>query len=377
MCIMLTPYEPSSTRLIRIPVTYQGKQSTLLMYTNDLKINQSRSDFNHNDFGDDIFANTTNKRKCGLMIVPIPNPDNQNVFGLVSASDSNVKEFRKNIVNLSNRLMMPYAYWSRGMNSYSMMHTDSLKLDVVRVGNYEISVAPNLEALENQINWDHFDLPSDFQTRKNTLNNHQLYPKNMAYIVAQAVENIEDDGFGVIYQNTDIYFPTAHEENKARNTKFYDVYCYDFCQNPIQYYNFSINSQYSFKDEKYQVSAELTKEPFHQAKVLTDDNVTTLHNFLKLLPVECQNSNGSNDQFQIDYQNIKCLKVIPIKTEGPNQNIWQKPLSLIFHSKSQTQTQTQTKEHSFIPKPQATKHNINPYNVYSNKNNDEAGCTLL
>ena len=39
MCIMITKHEPSSTRLINIPVTFMDKKYKLLVYTNDMTVN--------------------------------------------------------------------------------------------------------------------------------------------------------------------------------------------------------------------------------------------------------------------------------------------------------------------------------------------------
>lgn len=74
MCIMLTPAEPSSTRLINVPVALQGQVGyKLLLYTNDLKAEANQ-----------------------LMIVPIPNYSGKcEEFGLVDARA--LKRFRQEI----------------------------------------------------------------------------------------------------------------------------------------------------------------------------------------------------------------------------------------------------------------------------------------
>lgn len=78
-----------------------------------------------------------------------------------------------------------------------------------------------------------FALPGDFKLRKSTLLDKNLYPFNCAYVVAKAMKNIKDDGFGIIYPDPGFnFFPIAHENsNIDKNIKKFDVNCYNFTNN--------------------------------------------------------------------------------------------------------------------------------------------------
>jgi hypothetical protein len=171
---MLTDAEPTSTILINVPVMYKNKKHKLLIYTNDLE-----SDRNN------------------LMIVPIPNLSHDDDFGLVDVSEKN----RKSNYTFRNELVTRFpaiknqSFRNTLSNSYSAPNS----LIVHNIGNYNISVAPDINSLENMVDWSIFSLPHDFEDRKNTLLDKELYPFKCAYVIAQAHTSVKDDGFGIVY----------------------------------------------------------------------------------------------------------------------------------------------------------------------------------
>lgn len=240
MCIMLSDHEPNSTRLINIPVVYNNYRYKLLIYTNDLAVeNDSNNNYNSNSWEyDNSFSKQTsfsramdlvsisngqnsNNGKGALMIVPIPNTYNTDSFGLVDVSTLSMKAMRKELFRECQKLVPR----SRGLllsnNSYGFDGRMANSKKVHTVGNYSISVADNLNELENNIDWSKFDKPRDFDSRFNTLKNKKLYPENnYAYVVAQAQNSVKDDGFGIVYPDGGYdYFPTAHEELVKNNSQ--------------------------------------------------------------------------------------------------------------------------------------------------------------
>jgi hypothetical protein len=115
-------------------------------------------------------------------------------------------------------------------------------LEVYKVGNYLISVALGFSDLQSRLDWTKFTKPDDFELRIKTLLNPKLYPPTYKwfYVVASTVENIKDDGFGVVYPRLSadlLYFPTAHEQriNNSINTDYifdYELYGYSIREKP-------------------------------------------------------------------------------------------------------------------------------------------------
>ena len=196
---MITDHEPTSTRLINIPIIVNNQNHKLLIYTNDLAIDNNN----------------------GLMIVPIPNKFNETDFGLVDVTTNTMKKFRKELFSRCDNLVPKPQSNGRGISTNSF-------IPIQTIGNYSISVASDLETLEHNVDWSYFNLPKDFGMRKKTLSDKTLYPFNCAYVVAKANKTIKDDGFGVIYPDPGFdYFPTAHEYNTS-GKYMYDVKCYNF-----------------------------------------------------------------------------------------------------------------------------------------------------
>jgi hypothetical protein len=169
------------------------------------------------------------------MIVAYPiELDVQNpLIGLVDISTETIKKFRKEVQDFKP---IQQTYIKNSL-SRSATFTDSLEpLEVHEVGNYLISVVMSYSELHYRLDWKRFTKPSDFELRIKTLLNPKLYPPTYKwfYVVASAVKNIKDDGFGVVYPRLSsdlLYFPTAHEQrqNNSTNTDYsfdYELYGY-------------------------------------------------------------------------------------------------------------------------------------------------------
>jgi hypothetical protein len=84
---------------------------------------------------------------------------------------------------------------SRGFGITLSANSHSLK--VHEIGNYNISIAPDVDSLLNRIDWNKFIRPFDFDERVATFSNTYLYPTNCVYIVAQARKNIKNIAYFV------------------------------------------------------------------------------------------------------------------------------------------------------------------------------------
>jgi len=310
MCIILSgENEPDTTKLFSIPVIIEnGMKSTLSLYINnfDLRVdglidgyslpsmlkNPTTSGMYYNAWGELVgfptkeIAQTqsygSNINPGSIMIVPYPierNVENP-IIGLVNASTDKMKSLRRQIINLKPIKRN----FSKSLNSDSYSTTFSARpLEVYEVGNYKISVALGFSDLESRLDWIKFTKPADFNVRINTLVNPKLYSPEYKwfYVVAEAIKNIKDDGFGVVYPRLSsdyIYFPTAHEQrsNNSTNTDYnfdYECYGYSLREKPDAQYTLTLNRS---KENDYAI------KPFF---VNADKNIT-FENDLILKPLE-------------------------------------------------------------------------------------------
>lgn len=198
MCIILTDSNPTNTKLFNIPVYANGVSYNMSIYINNL----------------------VNKGKNGIMVVPYPATSDISEFGLVDISSNKMKSFISGIENYCiDDASLTYNFKNNFLGK-------DRSLEVFRVGNYNISVAQNISELLNRIDWNTFTKPYDFEERCQVFNDGNIYPFKCYYVVAQAIYDIKDDGFGILYKNNGMtYFPTAHEYEPNGNK--YDVICYD------------------------------------------------------------------------------------------------------------------------------------------------------
>lgn len=384
-------YHPEDTKLINIPVKFNGKDSTLLLYSNTFKKPLPKKDyFNddfhvHKDFHDEqyYFNNNSfqsyasfepyrphnysinnnkknikknikkkNTYETDVMVVPIPNFTNQKSFGLVD-----LEKFGSELSDLSyfteKFLKHELNYFEKNSKTFSYeMNSDSTNyIPVIEVGNYKISVAKTKEDLKN-INWNEFKLPSDFKSRFNTVNDTELYPYNMSYVVAKATKPIEDDGFGIIYENPDnkTYFPTAHE-NKQKSNNYdlnykYDVNCYDFSDKKdniqfktslysyeskignfksdnfnAKYFTFNLNLDIDALESKIN---NFNENKFDSENKLSDYKLlrTFVNDLKKKNIISYDSLTGNKNKVELNTKKLKYLTFVPIKTHTKNQNIW-------------------------------------------------------
>jgi hypothetical protein len=155
------------------------------------------------------------------MVVPYPVTADLSDFGLIDISTNTMKSFISSIENYC----VDESKLTYGVNYKSLGNIDK-HIVVHKIGNYNISVAKNKKELLNNINWGIFDKPRDFEQRCKVFDDKNVYPFKCYYVVAQAIYNIHNDGFGVIYKNNGLsYFPTAHEYEPYGNE--YEVICYN------------------------------------------------------------------------------------------------------------------------------------------------------
>jgi hypothetical protein len=304
MCVIIAgDAQPDTTKLINVPIIIENNKYNFFMYINnfdlhDIKypgkisvINEfgfnrddkqySRNNFNFNNrFNDSInllnngnssFQSILNDGDYGnyapfnvnnvdnnkrdnannsVMVVPFPvNPHTPvSNIGLVDISTDDLKALRTQIKSLK-----PVQKFMA--NSYS--HTDSFSassLEVHKIGNYNISVATSYDQLLEKIDWTKFNKPRDFEERVKTFRNRVLYPPQYAYfyIVASAIENIKDDGFGIVYPQLNeqiTYMPTAHEDTQHEH---------DF---DVEIYNFSYNKSTYDKHDLHKILDKLQNQP--------------------------------------------------------------------------------------------------------------------
>ena len=258
-CIIAGETQPDTTKLMNIPVTIDGEKNkyNFFIYVNnfDLQVQQNNLDdgyaLNSSSFGNfasflpnnEFYRRNVNGSNNSIMVVPFPVEKGTLVsqIGLVDISTDSMKELRTEIKSLKPRSFGKKSE-TLGMSMTFGMNC-SPPLEVHKIGNYNISVATSLHDLLNRIDWSKFNKPHDFEQRVNSFRNQNLYPREYGYfyVVATAIENVKDDGFGVVYPQLDKYFyiPTAHEDNASEHN--FDV----------EIYNFSYGSDFNGYGKKY------------------------------------------------------------------------------------------------------------------------------
>lgn len=335
---MMTKQEPTATHLFSIPCQMNGEQCQLLIYSNDLDVRESSNVAGGSNTGQyyspllgrnvsmdnsNLPASTTStSNDDALMIVAIPNVRGGNV-GLIDLSTSELKEFRTKVKEMGESVI-PFTptlgSYGNGM-SRGISSNGFSSLAVHKVGNYDISVAPTLEALEEQVDWSHFSLPHDFESRKRTLSNKTLFPFDCSYVVAKARVSVKDDGFGIVFRDPGFtYFPTCHE-GASNNVKKYDVRCYEFGNKNRHTFPFRAGDRLTFNDvnKKGWVANVEAKEGVAPCFTYSFDSGD--FNLLDLIPRSCLDGEGRSCSLKVDKSRINRMNVCPLKTNSYNQNI--------------------------------------------------------
>lgn len=333
MCIILTEdANPSSTRLVNVPVKLGGKSQTLLLYTNDLEVRDT---------------NNTSKDCDELMIVAIPNENNQQSFGLVDVTTENMTKFRKDLFEACDNLKpkKKKGMW-RGRNMDFNDEYSIDKLVVHNIGNYKISVAPSIDDLFNRTDWEEFNVGPSYKNRLDGLYDKNVYPlSNYAYVIAQAQKSVKDDGFGIIYDgNGKTYFPTSHESkyphenmrkfqtlNPDKNIEIpksdpdekysYDVKCYNCFVTVNDDYIFKrINQDINRRDDIDSARTKNIDILRGRPLVLTNNNL--IDNIFSNLDKSCTISDdGASETFEIDQSGGSQVDFIELKNYNEFDNI--------------------------------------------------------
>lgn len=330
MCIILTEdANPSSTRLVNVPVKLGGKSQTLLLYTNDLEVRAN---------------NSTSEDSDELMIVAIPNENNQQSFGLVDVTTENMKKFRKDLFKACDDLKPKKK--SKGRSMYFDDSFEGGTLAVHNIGNYKISVAPSIDDLFNRTDWEEFNVGPSYKNRLDGLYDKNVYPlSNYAYVIAQAQKSVKDDGFGIIYDgNGKTYFPTSHESkyphenmrkfqtlNPDKNIEIpkpdpdekysYDVKCYNCFVTVNDDYIFKrINQDINRRDD---IDSERKKNiDILRGRPLVLTNNYLIDNIFSNLDKSCtMSSDGASETFDIDQSGGSQVDFIELKNYNEYDNI--------------------------------------------------------
>jgi hypothetical protein len=256
MCVIISgETQPDSTKLINIPVKLSGDNNSynFFMYINNFDLNNNNnitrngstirdinfsllsmsnnSDSKYASFDSTSTSISTYNNNNSIMVVPFPVDPSITIdmIGMVDITTNKMKELKSNVKALKP---MP-KIWSNSYNASFGATLSRNVLEVHKIGNYNISVATSISDLLNRIDWTKFNKPSDFNQRVSTFENKNLYPViyKYFYVVASAVENIKDDGFGIVYPRTPdnlTYVPTAHEDTQDTHDFDAEIYLFDF-----------------------------------------------------------------------------------------------------------------------------------------------------
>lgn len=261
MCIIIAGEEqPDTTKLMNVPVIIDNEKYNFFIYINNFDLGTKKIenrfsqsvDINniYNNNSDNFEGLLSNNDGYGnyasfqpeksshynnlssIMVVPFPvNPHTSaSKIGLVDITTNDMKELRTDI-----KLLKPISKNYSDSRNVSFQ-LNSIPLEVHKIGNYNISVATSLEQLLERIDWTKFKKPDNFEQRIQTFRNPTLYPPQLAYfyVVASAIKNIKDDGFGVVYPQLDqnsTYIPTAHEDTEYEPKFDVEIYNFGYGQN--------------------------------------------------------------------------------------------------------------------------------------------------
>lgn len=250
MCIMATDAKPNKTRLFSIPVTYSAgagdggamtHRGTAIVYVNNLDATPSHK-----------WLPRWGSRKSELMIVPFPNPGGEAALDAVVLTP--FTEW-KGLTKAMEEHMKPV---TDGKSPQSRSATNSRQAMVHRIGKYKCSVVANAAALLAGIDWAQFNVPEDLEHRLQVLHDERVCPRTCGFVVAQAVEDVRDDGFAIVYPGDDIFLPTCHEAPAGGGAMVnYDAACYVMSDTsvPQPTWNFATPMEKTWDIIKYDADA--------------------------------------------------------------------------------------------------------------------------
>jgi hypothetical protein len=204
MCIMATNAQPTGTRIFSLPAQFDdtGALATAIVYVNALETRGARQ----------------------LMIVPFPNAG-----GEAALKDVLLTPYEpwKAVTGGIEDLFATDDFAMQSLGARNSASRDSMR-PVHRVGKYQVSVAPNAETLLRTIDWRRFDVPEDLDARLAVMRDPNVCPATCGFVVAQAVEDVQNDGFAVVYPGGDVFLPTCHKRSARGydDSVSYDAKCY-------------------------------------------------------------------------------------------------------------------------------------------------------
>jgi len=154
-----------------------------------------------------------------------------------------------------------------------------------------------------------FTKPDDFDLRIKTLLNPKLYPPTYKwfYVVASAVKNVKDDGFGVVYPRLSadlLYFPTAHEQRKDNsiNSRYdfdYELYGYSLREKPDAQITLTLNEVKADQPQKMYFNNKAITKPLERLRNLQfidlNQNKLKLNPDLNIRYLSMITKNGKDD----------------------------------------------------------------------------------
>lgn len=319
MCIILggSKSHPTDTKIFNIPVTLDNEDANLMIYKNRFQVNGQK----------DIM----------LVVVPTDKP----VVGLV-AYENSLKYLTTEIAKVGDNLIEYDKHkevnWFRSDDTLARKKSATIH----KVGNYNISVVYNVADVLMGIDWSTFNKPSDIDIRLNTISSKELFPfENKAIIICQAIQNIKDDGFGIVYFNNmfSIYFPICHENDvniMNKQIKQYDVKLYQLHNTntlPTKYVDFINGSRIQYEDF---VGIVNIGKPNKVKRFIDEFPSMTHFDYFKSAYNEVNDTTVNRPLVGFTIDNVvmtndttACLKIkpfkyiscLPIKTYGSNQNI--------------------------------------------------------
>ena len=214
MCLMFTPQEPSDTLLVLAPLQPDGGVARWqLTYVNSVgQTAAAKSPFGNGKTFEDEQV---------LMVVPFPNRGGlgekdvilsavfpHQVSKMRSSARAAFTPFTPEVPKAA-----PFGA-ARGVGGFGAASLDAPPLEVQAVGNYQISVAANLDELVTRAPWSRFSRAAG-RVEAILSGMRQGYPEGFGFVIAQSDKPVKDAGFSVVYRDASPFVPTAHESTFA------------------------------------------------------------------------------------------------------------------------------------------------------------------
>jgi hypothetical protein len=224
----------NKTQVFEIPVIMNNDNYRLLMYANDLVINNKINDpeiwwngnFDNHNNADIYFNKNITGKQCTpkkyISIIPIPHYCKSKDIGIVDISTERMKQFRD---CFTHNIYDHYIYSDRNeTDRMSNVLGDVIiqkKNKLFREGKYEVEVYTDINELLYKVN-DHFE--ADAQILYNKLTDPKVYPFNASYVLITSTKNIKNEGFGIVYPDPGFHYVPNIVVSNYENTN--DIECF-------------------------------------------------------------------------------------------------------------------------------------------------------